>query len=160
MRRELQKGIDTTSSSSWSTSCRRGASLPDEQQDIQLHRTVNQPASGSLKPFSDNGLRPPGPPQWPSRQIDNHRNIVGPIDLSTQNVVCNSDRLPMTFCRHNFKKRLKTSNVNMAKICRTGRQKLDNILGLRGRFFCFWTRNISGTSPCQQLMVRKFQANH
>jgi antibiotic biosynthesis monooxygenase (ABM) superfamily enzyme len=87
-RRELQKGFDTTYSSSTSTSCRRGASLPDEQQDIRLHRTVNRPASGSLKPFSDNGLRPPGPPQQPSRQIDNYRNIVGPINLSTQNVVC------------------------------------------------------------------------
>jgi hypothetical protein len=115
----------------------KGASLPDEQQDIQLHRTVNQPASGSLKPFSDNGLRPLGPPQQPSRQIDNHRNIVGPIDLSTQNVVCNSDRLPMTFCRDNFKKRLKTSSVNMAKICRTGPQKSDNIFGHYGRFFAF-----------------------
>ena len=88
-RRELQKGFDTTYSSSSSTSCRRGASIPDEQQDIRLHRTVNRPASGSLKPFSDNGLRPPGPPQQPSRPIANYRNIVGPINLSTQNVVCN-----------------------------------------------------------------------
>ncbi len=136
----------------------KGASIPDEQQDIQLHRTVNQPASGSLKPFSDNGLRPPGLPRQPSRQIDNHRNIVGPFNLSTQNVVCNSDRLPMAFCLDNFKKRLKTSSVNLAKICRTGGKKSDNIFPMDDCFFAFGAELFSEPPPSQQLDIRKFQA--
>jgi len=35
----------------------KGASLPDEQQNIRLRRTVNQLTQVTLKPFSDNGLR-------------------------------------------------------------------------------------------------------
>jgi len=35
----------------------KGASLPDEQQNIRLRRTVNQLTRATLKPFSDNGLR-------------------------------------------------------------------------------------------------------
>lgn len=47
----------------------------------------------------------------------------------------------------------------MAKMYRTERQKSDNISGLSGSIFCFWTRNIFGSGIRQQLIVRKFQAN-
>jgi hypothetical protein len=53
---------------------------------------------------------------------------------------------------------LKTSSVNLANLCRTGRQKSDKNLGVRSSIFCFSTRIVSGNRPSQQPNLRKFPA--
>ncbi len=85
----------------------KGASLPDEQQNIRLRRTVNQLTRATLKPFSDNGLRLFEPGGHKNRQRDIKRNIVGANKLSTLNVVCVVDRQQARIPCGFFKKKIR-----------------------------------------------------